>query len=41
MLRVLTESRIEFQIDTAILFKDFFIFSGLENLNYFVDSRVL
>ena len=31
MLRVLTESGIEFQIDTPILVKDFFIFSVLEN----------
>ena len=44
MLRVLTESGIEFQIDTPILVKDFFIFSVLENLtetHSFADNRVL
>ena len=44
MLRVLTESGIEFQIDTAILVNDFFIFSVLENLtekHSFADNGVL
>ena len=44
MLRVLTESGIEFQIDTPILVKDFFTFSVLENLtekHSFADNRVL
>ena len=44
MLRVLTESGIEFQIDPPILVKDFFIFSVLENLtekHFFADNRVL
>ena len=44
MLRVLTESGIEFQIDTAILVKDFFIFSVVENLtekHSFADNGVL
>ena len=44
MLRVLTESGIEFQIDTPILVKDFFIFSVLENLtekHSFADNRTL
>ena len=44
MLRVLTESGIEFQIDIPILVKDFFIFSVLENLtekHSFADNRVL
>ena len=43
-LRVLTESGIEFQIDTPILVKDFFIFPVLENLtekHSFADNRVL
>ena len=43
MLRVLTESGIEFQIDTPILVKDFFISSVLENLtekHSFADNRV-
>ena len=44
MLRVLTTSGMEFQIDTSILVKDFFIFSVLENLtekHSFADNRVL
>ena len=44
MLRVLTESGIEFQIDTRILVQDFFIFLVLENLtekHSFADNRVL
>ena len=44
MLRVLTESGIEFQIDAAILVKDFFIFSVPENLtekHSFADNRLL
>ena len=44
MLRVLTESGIEFQIDTPILVKVFFIFLVLENLtekHSFADNRVL
>ena len=44
MLRVLKESGIEFQIDTQILVKDFFIFSALKNLtekHSFADNRVL
>ena len=44
MLRVLTESGIELQIDTPILVKDVFVFSVLENLtekHSFVDNRVL
>ena len=43
MLRVLTESGIEFQIDTPIPVKVFFIFSVLENLtekHSFADNRV-
>ena len=44
MLRVLTESGIEFQIDTPILIKDFSMFSVLENLaenHSFADNHVL
>ena len=44
MLKVLTESGIEFQIDTPIVVKDFFIFSVLENLiekHSFADNRVV
>ena len=44
MLRVLTESGIEFHIDTAILVKDFLIFSVLDNLtekHSFADNGVL
>ena len=44
MLRVLTTSGMEFQIDTPILVKDFFIFSVLENLtekHSFADNRCI
>ena len=44
MLRVLTESGIELQINTAILVKEFIIFSGPENFtekHSFVDNGVL